>query len=182
MASASSGPEHEAAGAAPSTPEVLTRGTRVIVVERGTIMAQRPTGKATSVELAPAGRDKDAKRAATVARFLGQAELLDVTVVESSERGWQYDSRETHYVLDTSGPSDVLACTFAGKARSGGEYSSDTTSIAIKQTAQKPLAFDVTRTTTSRASQPQPAPPPKTATSVDHFELGASSCASAARP
>ena len=104
------------------------------------------------------------------------------SVVEGSERGWHYESREVHYVLDTSGASDALACVFAGSTRSGGEYASTSTTVAIKRTAPKPLAFDVTRTTTARATQPRDQAGTKTTTAVDHFEVGAASCATATPP
>lgn len=175
-------PERGDAGQAQAAPQVITRGTRVIAVEGGNVVARRAKGQATPLVLAPAPRDKEAKLSATVGPFLGRADLLDVTVVESSERGWHYESREVHYVLDTSAASDVVACVFAGSTHSGGEYASTSTSIGIKKTAPKPLAFDVARTTTSRATQPRGrSTVPETTTQVEHFELGAAPCASAAQ-
>lgn len=170
-------------GPPPSVAQVVTRGTRVILVDGGKVLAQRPKGQVAPLVLAPAPRDKDAKLSATMGPFLGHAGLLDVTIVESSEHGWHHESRETHYVLDTAGASDVLACVFVGATHSGGEYASTATSIGIKQAAPKPLAFDVARTTTSRATQPRGhSKAPETTTLVDHFELGAASCANAAQP
>lgn len=168
-------PAHDDAGKAQAAPEVIARGLRVIVVDRGTVVARRPAGQATPLALARASREPEAKLSASVAPFLGRAELLDVTIVESSENGWHHRRRETHYVVDTSGANDALACVFEGSAQSGGEYASNSTTIGIKETARKPLAFDVARTTTSRAVQPRPSS--ETTKSVDHFELRASSCA-----
>lgn len=154
---------------------VLARGARVVEVDHGVVVARRPTGATKPVALAAA--TTDAKLSATLAPFLGDRRLLDVTIVESSEQGWHHHTRETHYVLDISGAVDVVACPFEGASTDGGEYASTSTRIAVVRKARSPLAFDVTSTTTATASQPQPPPPPTSTTNVVHFVLGTSTCA-----
>lgn len=167
--------------APPAPPRVLAKGARVIAIEAGKVMARRTTGSAPALILGPAPRDTEAKLTATVTLFLKRPTLLDVSISELSEHGWHHQSRETHYVIDTSGAADVLACTFTGAASSGGEYSSESTSADVKPVTGNPRAFDVTRTTTSRASQPRGAPTAsKPTTLVDHLELGTSSCTASA--
>jgi hypothetical protein len=163
------------AGADPKpAPGVLARGARVVEVDHGVVVARRPTG-ATRVALAVA--PADGKLSATLAPFLGDRALLDVTIAETSESGWHYHTREMHYVLDISGAADVVACPFEGASSDGGEYSSTSTTIEVARKARSPLAFDVTRTTTSHASQPQPPPPDTKTKNVAHYVLGTSSCA-----
>ena len=162
----------------PPPPRVLVKGSRIVTIDGGRLVARRPTGSAPALILGEAPRDTEAKLTSTVTQFLKKPTLLDVSISELSEHGWHHQSRETHYVIDTSGATDVLACTFTGYVSSGGEYASESPSADVKPVAGNPRAFDVTRTTTSRASQPRGAPTAsKPTTLVDHFELGTSSCA-----
>lgn len=171
------------AGSANDAPVVLVDGARAIVVDRGKITATRPTGEALPLanHLERCG-DEKTKLSAALARFLGRAELLDVTIREESEQGWHHSIREIHYILDTSGPTDVVACTFVGTTRDGGEYSSNATSIAIEPSAKKKRAFEILRTTTATSSRRGGASTSNVTRSVDHFELGAGSCTNTTPP
>lgn len=154
--------------------QVLARGVRQVEAAQGVVVVRRARGGAAPVVL---GKIRPrSKLSARVGRFLGRADLLDVTVVETAEQGWHSSRREVHYVLDVSGQTDVAVCTFEGASGSYGEYASSVTTITVKRTAGAPLAFDVERTTRSRASQPKPPPPDSTTSVVEHYELGASAC------
>jgi len=164
--------------AAPAPPKVLVKALRVISIESGKILARRPIGGAPALVLGSAPTDTESKVTATATPFLKKPTLLDVAVSEFSEHGWHHQSRETHYILDMTVATDTLVCVFTGAQRSGGEYSSESTSADVKAVAGNPKAFDVTRTTTSRASQPKGAATSTGPTTmVEHFELGGPSCA-----
>lgn len=164
--------------AAPPPPRVLVKALRVISIEDGKILARRPIGGGPALVLGVAPTDTESKITATATPFLKKASLLDVAVSEFSEHGWHHQSRETHYIVDMSVAADSLACVFTGAQRSGGEYASESTSADVKAALGNPKAFDVTRTTTSRASQPKGAATSTAPTTmVEHFELGAPSCA-----
>ncbi len=169
---ASGAPPQEDAG----PPVVVARGKRIVQLDRGQVVATRPKGPGVALTIAPAPRDKGAKLSATIEPFLRRADLLDVTVSERSEQGWHYQFKDMHYVLDTSGADDVLVCVFAGGTSSGGEYASWSTTIAVKQTAAKPLAFSVTTTSNQRQTQPKDHAGSSTSSAVADFEVGASSC------
>jgi hypothetical protein len=159
---------------------VLASGARVIVLDQGEVVAQRPKGGGTLLlQRTAAARDH---LSASVKRFFDRNGLLDIAVVERWRKGWNDGTRETHYIVDTSQPDDAIVCAFAGSDEQGGEYHSTATTIEIKKISDTPLAFDVTRTALTRASQPQPPPPPKTTTTIDHYKLGDASCAHTAPP
>lgn len=163
-------------GSAQAAPdrEVLARGKRVVALDGGAVVVTRPDGKGAPLVVARPARER--KVTAKVAAFLGDGKLLDVTVTESSERGWSHERRDTHYLVDISQPADAIACVFDGASSDGGEYASNVTTAVVKRAARAPLAFDVTRTTRSTATQPQPPPPPSTTSAVQRYELGADSC------